>query len=165
MFRPLRDQILVKPIERRQSDTLIVINSEKYTRGLVVAVGPGERLHRRINEGETPFGTRIRKEELGGIRPLTVKPGDFVTLETVGAYPEYEENGVTYRIHQEKDVAFISDRGYIDQHNSLSDEQIDALLAAHRPIVAILRSDDKALAQACNEDSQRRAKAMHELAA
>ncbi len=108
----------MRPIKRLQSKTLEVVSYEKYSRGLVIAVGPGERLKRN-------------GEETGAIRPMQVKPGDFVTLENAGRYPEYEENGTTYRVHQDKDVAFISDRAFIDQHNELSDEEIDRLLAEH----------------------------------
>lgn len=119
MFKPTQDFILVKPVKRRQSFTLEVISNEKYSRGLVIAVGPGERIMRN-------------GEETGAIRPMQVKPGDFVTLENAGRYPLYVEDGVEYRVHQDKDVAFISERAFIDQHNELTDEQIELLLAKHR---------------------------------
>ncbi len=42
MIQPLRDRILVKPIERTKSDILAVIMQENFNMGEVVAVGPGE---------------------------------------------------------------------------------------------------------------------------
>ncbi len=129
MFRPLQDFILIRPVKRLQSRILEVVSNEKYSRGLVVAVGPGERIVKRYSEG----GNRWRSEETGARRAMVPQPGDFVTLENSGRYPEIEIDGVRFRVHQDKDVAFISERAYIDQHNELSDAEIDALLAAHRP--------------------------------
>ncbi len=127
MFIPLQDFILVKPLKRQQSKVLEVVSHEKYTRGLVVAVGPGERMKKKYKE----HGNRVRTEETGLLRPMSVKVGDWVTLETIGRYPDYFENGIAYKVHQDKDVAFISDREYIDAHNSLTDAEIDSLIALH----------------------------------
>jgi co-chaperonin GroES (HSP10) len=119
MFKPQSDYILIKPIERKLSSTLAIIAEPEYSRGLVVAVGPGERMKRK-NGTETGF-----------IRPCGVKVGDFITYGLDWIYPKYEENGVEYRILQDKDVLFISDRESVDIHNSLSDEQIKELIASH----------------------------------
>lgn len=131
MFKPLSDFILIKPLPRQQSQTLEVISKEKYSRGLVVAVGPGERNHRRVIEGQTELGTRVRKDEKPGIRPMQVKVGDWITYVDLDYYVKYSEAGVDYIIAQEKDVTFISDREFIDQHNSLSDAEVEVLIAAH----------------------------------
>lgn len=119
-FRPLAGYILVKPIQRLQSRVLEVISKEKYSRGLVVAVGPGERL--KNSHGQETYRRRA----------MLVSPGDFVTLETVGLYPEIELDGARYRIHEDKDVAFISERESIDQHNAMTDDDLAALLYRHR---------------------------------
>lgn len=127
MFKPLSDYILVKPVKRLQSRILDVVSKEKYSRGLVVAVGPGERIVKRRRLSQTDWEVT----ETGAIRPMQVKPGDFVTHENHGRYGQYSEGGVDYWVMQEKDVAFISERQFIDEHNLLSDEDIDMLIAAH----------------------------------
>lgn len=120
MFKPLEDYILVKPIERKKSAVLEVVSYEKYNRGLVVAVGPGERIKNK------------RGEETGARRRMQLKPGDFVTyVDLDHIYPKHFDGGVEYRVLQDKDVTFVSEREFIDQHNSLSDEEIDRLIAAH----------------------------------
>lgn len=95
-FRPKDDYIVVRPVERRQSEVLHVISGEKYTQGVIEAVGPGKRNKR------------------GERQALTVKPGDFVTYGDVNRgydfYPKYEEDGVSYRILQEADVCFVAER-------------------------------------------------------
>ncbi len=131
MFKPLSDYILIKPLPRRQSATLEVVSKEKYSRGLVVAVGPGERNHRRIVEGKTDLGERVRKEEKPGLRPMQVKPGDWVTYVDLDYYAKYHEDGIDYVIAQEKDVTFVSDREFVDAHHSLSDAEVERLVALH----------------------------------
>lgn len=95
MLKPTQDYLLVKPIERKQSEILQVISSEKFTQGEVVAVGPG------------------KKNRKGVIQPLTVKPGDFITYGDVNKgydfYPTYIERGISYRILQEADICFVAE--------------------------------------------------------
>jgi len=95
MLKPTQDYILVKPMIRKQSDVLQVISHEKFTQGLVIAVGPGK------------FGKK------GKLRSLTVKPGDLITYGDLNLgfdfYPEYEEHGITYRLLQEADICFIAE--------------------------------------------------------
>ncbi len=93
MFKPLRDHILVKPIEREDSKILVVITNKRMYKGEVIATGPGRPVNR---DRESAF------------IPMTVKPGDIVSYgETPVIFPEYEENGEKYLIMQEQDVAFI----------------------------------------------------------
>lgn len=96
-FKPTQDYLLVRPVERKQSEVLQVISSEKYTQGVIEAVGPG------------------KKNKKGQIIPLNVKPGDFITYGCLERgydfYPKYEESGVIYRILQEADIAFVADAG------------------------------------------------------
>ena len=131
MFKPLSDYVLIKPLKRRQSSTLEVVSREKFSRGLIVACGPGERLHRRIVEGKTELGERVRKEEKPGIRPMQVKPGDWVTYVDLDYYAKYHEDGIDYVVAQEKDITFISDREFVDAHHMLSDAEVEDLLARH----------------------------------
>lgn len=116
LFRPRDDYILVRPIERHQSDILRVVTNEKYTQGTVVAVGPGKR------------------SKKGVIHPLTVKPGDFITYGDLNRgydfYPSYIEKGVVYRILQEADVCFIADPE-APEHR-LPPEEISKLVAGSR---------------------------------
>ena len=97
-FKPLHDHILVRPVERKQSDTLWT-PIEKFNRGTVVAVGPGERLKKKNGA------------ESGTIRPIGVKVGDFITYGDLDwIFPKYIEDGIEYRILQDKDVTFIVDQ-------------------------------------------------------
>ena len=115
MFKPLQGYILVLPIERKQSETLWV-TPEKFTRGLVVAVGPCEHLKKN-------------GEQINTIRPMQVKPGDFITYGDLDwIYPKYTEDGIEYRILEDKDVTFV-----LDEYKLLDDSRIQELLAKHRP--------------------------------
>lgn len=115
-FKPTQDYILVRPVERKQSDILEVISSEKYTQGVVISVGPGKR------------------NKKGILRPLTVKPGDFITYGDLNRgydfYPKYEENRVTYRILQEADIAFIAEPDAAE--HGFPDEEIANLVYGSR---------------------------------
>lgn len=90
MLRPLRDRLLVKPIERQASSILKAIHSELPTQGEVIAVGPGKRTKK-------------------GVQPLEVKPGDFIRFGE-GSYltfPEYWEGNQKFLLIQEADIAGI----------------------------------------------------------
>jgi co-chaperonin GroES (HSP10) len=105
-LQPLQDYILVRPVERKQSDVLLVVSDEKFNRGVVVAVGSGERMTKRFHEG----GNTWRTEETGITREMEVKPGDQIIYGD-GAldymYPRYFEAGVEYRVLQDKDVCMV----------------------------------------------------------
>ena len=90
-FRPHQDYLLVKPLERKKSDILTVISSEKHCRGEVIAVGPG------------------KKNKHGKVHPLDSKVGDIIAFGdgNFDFYPSYREDGIDYRIIQEADVAFV----------------------------------------------------------
>lgn len=124
MFRPLRDQILVKPITRRQSSALEVISNERYSRAIVIAVGPGEPLKRN-------------GKFTGRLRDMDVKPGDYIVYGFDHIFPVYREDGIEYRILQDKDVCFISDPEFIDAHSALTDTQIESMIRAHNPALQI----------------------------
>lgn len=123
MFRPTQDYILVKPLARQHSSILEVVSYEKYSRGLVIAAGPGKCL--------TMYG-----HETDRIAPLDVKVGDYITYGQANGsldnlWPSYEESGETYRILQEADICFISLPEYIDIHNKMTDSEVEALIALH----------------------------------
>lgn len=112
-MQPTQDYLLVLPVKRKQSDILEVISGEKFSQGTVVAVGPGKYDKKNI------------------LRPLTVKPGDFITygdlVRGYDFYPKYEKDGVTYRILQEADICFIADPE--NEAHNLPPEQIAQLVA------------------------------------
>lgn len=85
MLRPLRNQILVRPLEKRPSALLEVVSGDKPALGEIVACGPKAR---------------------------DVKPGDrvhFGTAENYLTFPRYEEAGVEYLVLSEADVCFVED--------------------------------------------------------
>lgn len=144
-FRPLQDYILIKPIKRKESDNLQVISHEKYGRGVIIAVGPGERLTRKYMESQSrEGGNRVRLEETGKIRPMEVNPGDFIiygdgTLDYM--YPKYFEDGIEYRILQDKDVCVVTTRDQVDPDNIFTDEQIAKLIALHNKIIPAIQEE------------------------
>lgn len=85
MLRPTQDYILVKPVPRVKSDTLIVVDDEQPCQGEVIAVGPG-------------------KEIRGRRQPLDVKPGETVRFKFHETYAQYVEDGVKYLLIREPDV-------------------------------------------------------------
>lgn len=90
MLRPLRDFIYVKPIERKVSNTLLVLHTELPTEGVISAVGPGKHVK-------------------GMRRPLDVKVGDRIRFGA-GDYlkfPVFEYAGEKYLVLQEADVAGV----------------------------------------------------------
>lgn len=124
MFRPTSDFILVKPIAWRQSRTLEVISHDRYSRGIVIACGPGEWIKNRA-------GQRKR------FRPVETKPGDYIVYGFDHIFPVYREDGIEYRILQDKDICFISEPDFIDAHSELSDAQIAAMIRQHSRVLEI----------------------------
>lgn len=90
MLRPKQDYIVVKPLDRPQSDALIVVSDERPCRGEVISVGPG-------------------KEIKGKRFPLDVRAGETVRFKFHETYQKYEENGVTYLLIREPDIEFIEE--------------------------------------------------------
>lgn len=86
MLRPLRDRIVVKPLERKQSEVLFVVNAEKYNLGEVVATGP--------KADSVKVGDRVR----------------FGTDEGYLTFPELMENGERFLVLQEADVCFVEEK-------------------------------------------------------
>lgn len=91
-LRPLRDKIIVRPIERVKSEVLHVIMAELPNTGEVVAVGPGERnADNRLIPNPIEVGQRIR----------------FGTMEEYLSFPRVTSEGEEFIVMSWKDVCFI----------------------------------------------------------
>jgi chaperonin GroES len=96
MIKPLRDRIVVKPVERQKSAIIDVIMRENPNMGEVVAVGGGEY------------------DKRGNLMPNPCKVGDRIRYGTTGeylTYQEYEEDGEKYLIMSWKDVCWVDENG------------------------------------------------------
>ena len=92
MIRPLRDRIVVRPIERVKSQVIEVIMDELPNIGEVLAVGPGERDKKgRLIPNPIEIGQRIR----------------FGGMEDYLSYPRFEDNGEELIVMSWKDVCFV----------------------------------------------------------
>ena len=92
MLRPLRDRIVVRPIERVKSQVIDVIMDELPNIGEVLAVGPGEIDKKgRLIPNPIEIGQRIR---FGGVE-------DYLS------YPRFEDNGEELIVMSWKDVCFV----------------------------------------------------------
>ena len=98
--KPLQDYILVKPITRSRSETLIVITAETDQgsigeRAEIVAVGPGTRTKRNV------------------LVPLAPKVGEICYYggERLGCinFPQVKLNGIAHKLIQQADIIFIED--------------------------------------------------------
>ena len=93
-LRPLRDRIVVRPIERLKSQVIDVIMDELPNTGEILAVGPGEIDKKgRFIPMPLEIGQRIR----------------FGTAEEYLAYPRFEVDGEELIVMSWKDVCFIED--------------------------------------------------------
>lgn len=75
-IRPLRDVIIVEPLEMDHGTSLHVVYRGKALRGTVVAVGPG--VYPKKYDG--PKGKRSKSWDSKHFRPCDVKVGDVVDL-------------------------------------------------------------------------------------
>ncbi len=92
MLRPLRDRIVVRPIERVKSEVIDVIMEELPNIGEVLAVGPGEIDKKgRLIPNPIEIGQRIR----------------FGGMEDYLSYPRFEDNGEELIVMSWKDVCFV----------------------------------------------------------
>ena len=112
-LRPLRDQIIVKPLPLKYSKIIDCEYTGKPTRGEVVAVGPGKyaNIHERGTRDGKPYHT-IRQSKY--FTPPELKPGDIVELGglQIGGYlfEQVGIDGVPHVICQEADVAVVHER-------------------------------------------------------
>ena len=92
MLRPLRDRIVVRPIERVKSQVIDVIMEELPNIGEVLAVGPGEIDKKgRLIPNPIEIGQRIR----------------FGGMEDYLSYPRFKDDGEELIVMSWKDVCFV----------------------------------------------------------
>ena len=91
-FKPLRNNILVKPLQRLQSEIIEVVSHERLNRGLVVAAGEG----------------RYWSDDRRSYSPNEVKVGDLIAYGEF-EYTKHYENDIMYLCMSEQDVACIFD--------------------------------------------------------
>jgi co-chaperonin GroES (HSP10) len=87
MIRPLRDRLVVRPLENPLSSVIQIIEHTdpgKHRRGEVLAIGP-----------EVAWGTNV---------------GDVIHFTDLFKFPVIEQDGERLLILQEADVCFIEER-------------------------------------------------------
>ncbi len=95
--RPLLDRVLVKKLEY-EHPTLAVVGV-KLQKGVVIAVGPGRRMRRKVRFDKAPgalTGALYFEDgpETGAVRPMRVKVGDVVEFSPRGEI-EWDFGGET----------------------------------------------------------------------
>lgn len=115
-IRPLRDQIILEPLDWEPSKIIAVAYSGKPLRGIVRAVGPG--IYPKRYDG--PKGRRSKMWDAKCFRPCDVKVGDVVELGglELGGYLH-----MTIRwgakemvVCREEDVAIVDDEASEARH-------------------------------------------------
>lgn len=111
VLRPLREKIIVKPLPWTPSSIIeIAGNKRAPLRGVVTAVGPGERVKVRWKNAQ---GQIYKIGETGQVIPTSIKPGDVVELGGLerDGY-QFDQILIGHELHvvcSEKDVCFIHD--------------------------------------------------------
>lgn len=96
MIRPLRDRIVVQPLEEQLSQVLEVVrlgHEGKHARGRVVAVGPSVKLDERYY----PRG------------PHDAQVGDVIQFTDIFKFPQILDRGEKFLILQEADICAIEE--------------------------------------------------------
>jgi co-chaperonin GroES (HSP10) len=109
-IRPLRDKILVKPLDWEPSKVLEVVRHGRPLRGEVIAVGPGSYPKRYNRDYSKTWDSKQ-------FVPLQVKPGDVVELgglnqfdgEGYGHFTEVMHGTERLLICQESDICGVVD--------------------------------------------------------
>ena len=83
-LRPLRDYLVVRPLDDAQAGLIRVVRSGRPRRGEVLAIGPGK-----------------------SGKPLDTRPHDIVQFTDVMTYPEFYDGPTKLLIIQEADVCGI----------------------------------------------------------
>lgn len=97
MIRPLRDRIVVEPLDEPLSTILVVVEhgrEGKHARGRVIAVGP-----------EVKFDDFVRRRSEGD-----AQVGDIIHFTDIFKFPVILDHGDKRLILQEADVCFIEER-------------------------------------------------------
>ena len=120
MIRPLRDRVLVRPIEYEHP--ILYVAGIELHKGEVVAVGPGRRVKRKIPwriPSDAPYapGSTVNAgqtfyvedgAETGRVVPPAVKPGDVVEYGFRDCFP-VEFEGDKLLMIWEKNIYGIAD--------------------------------------------------------
>lgn len=110
-IRPLRDQIIVKPLDPKWSPLIAIAYNGEALRGRVVATGPGcfPNVHARGKRDGKDYHS-IRQSKI--FRPTEVKVGDIVELggAEIGGYlwTHVSINGEDHILCREQDVCGIA---------------------------------------------------------
>lgn len=108
-IRPLRDQIIVEPLDVEHSSTLFVVEDTKPVRGLVKAVGPGHYPKRYDHPDKH---RRTKMWDSRHFQPTEVKVGDIVELGSPHdargySFQTFMWGTVLHLIAREADVAGV----------------------------------------------------------
>lgn len=111
--RPMRDGVVWSRFEH-QSNGGLVLPGVKLNRGVVLAIGNGRRMRRKL---KVPIAAGQFHEaevgaETGKVRPMTVKPGDVLEFSQHGQ-TEFVVDGHTLVLSGEQSVL-----GYVDEDSA-----------------------------------------------
>jgi len=109
--RPLRDTLLIEPLDWQPSTCVEVVREGRPVRGRVIATGPGAYAKRYLTNRE---GQRCGYKDTHTFIPTEVKPGDIVELGGLNIFDgkgyQFQEILVDGKLHllcSEKDVCGI----------------------------------------------------------
>jgi co-chaperonin GroES (HSP10) len=109
-IRPLRDQIIVEPLNVVLSQHIIVHEDLKPVRGIIKAVGPG---HYPMKYDHEDKAKRTQMWKADVFQPTTVKVGDVIELGGVEfqgyKFPTVYWGGKLHLICREADVSGVLD--------------------------------------------------------
>lgn len=112
-LRPLRDGILLEPLDWNPSHVIELVRFGRPLRGVVKAVGPGAYVKRYLKNEQ---GQRCAVRETKAFVPTEVKPGDIVELGGLNIFDglgyQFQDvmlQGKTHLLCTEKDVCVVSD--------------------------------------------------------
>lgn len=91
MIRPLRDRLVIEPLDEPLSSILHVVCERNHHRGRVLEVGPSVKFNDRFRP-RAPHDTQV---------------GDIVQFTDVMRFPVIMDHGAKRLIIQEADVLFI----------------------------------------------------------
>lgn len=91
-LRPLRDWIVLEPLDWQPSKIINVVYRGGHLRGIVRAIGPG----RYPLKYDGPKGKRSRSWLGNRFQPTSLQVGDIVEL---GALPDFESNATRGYLH------------------------------------------------------------------
>lgn len=110
--RPTGERILW--FRQEYTHPFLALPPIKTNRGWVLAVGPGKRIRRKVKVQVAPgqFHEAAVGAHTGKVRPMTVKPGDFLEFSQYGQ-TEFEVDGIKFVLSAEDSVL-----GYGDENDT-----------------------------------------------